>query len=136
MAAADVFNFYKRYAAAAYVKSSMYEKGAQRTQEFVVTKCEVDASRAANVAPKKSPTEAYKPLRTDREKILNCLKLNKNPLNDEQLALLVSNKPFPIEAFERRDHIQKIAAQRRIEMIRSHRDAQIKLTSPNSNKSP
>lgn len=116
MAATDVFNFYKRYAAAAYVKSPMYDKGTQRTQEFVVSKCEVDASRATNVVLKKLPTEAYKPLRTDREQILNYLKLNKTPLNDEQLASLVSDKPFPTDAFERRDHIQKIAAQSRIEM--------------------
>ncbi len=115
-AMADVFGFYRKYAAAAYVKSPMYDKGTQRTQEFVVSKCEVDASRATNVALKALSTDAYKLLRTDQEHIFNYLKLNKTAINDEQLASLVSNKPFSTDGFERRDQIQKAATTARIEM--------------------
>lgn len=118
-AMADVFEFYKNHAAAAYIKSPMYDKGTRLNQKLLVSKCEVDSSRATNVALKKVPIEAYKHLRTDREHILNFLKLNKTPINDEQIASLVSEKPFSADGFERREQVQKLAAMSKAEMAKT-----------------
>ncbi|WP_143745618.1 hypothetical protein [Massilia sp. KIM] len=118
-AMADVFEFYKKYAAAAYIKSPMYDKGTRLNQKLLVSKCEVDSSRATNVALERVPAEAYKHLRTDREHILNFLKLNKTPINDEQIASLVSEKPFSADGFERREQIQRVAAMSKAEMAKA-----------------
>jgi len=109
-AEADVFDFYKKYAAAAYIRSPFYDKGTRLTQKYVVSKCDVDATRATNVELKNVPLTTYKPLVTAEDHILNFLALNQTPLSDEKIAALVSPTAFSLDAFERQEQIQKVAA--------------------------
>ena len=109
-AAAEVFDFYKRYAAAAYVKSPMYDKGTRLDQKHVVSGCVVDATQATRTNLKIVPLTSYKQLLTAQDHIINFLALNKTQLKDEQVATLVSPTPFSSDAFERREQIQKVAA--------------------------
>jgi hypothetical protein len=106
-AEAEVFDFYKKYAATAFIRSPFYDKGTRLTQKYVVNKCEVDASRATNVEIKNVPLSTYKPLITAEDHILNFLALNQTPLSDEKIANLVSPSPFSLDAFERQEQIQK-----------------------------
>jgi hypothetical protein len=112
----EVFDFYKKYAASAFIRSPFYDKGTRLTQKYVVSKCEVDATRATNVNLKDVPLDAYKPLITDEDHILNFLALNQSPLSDEQIAALVSRTPFSLDAFERREEIQKVASKAKSEI--------------------
>lgn len=109
-AAAEVFDFYKKYAAAAYVKSPMYDRGTRLDQKHVVSACVVDAAQATKTNLKKVPLAEYKQLVTAQDHIINFLALNKSALTDEQVATLVSPTPFSSDAFERREQIQKTAA--------------------------
>lgn len=109
-ALAEVFDFYKKYAAAAYVKSPMYDKGTRLDQKHVVSGCVVDATQATRTNLKQVPLTAYKQLHTAQEHIINFLALNKATLTDEQVATLVSPTPFSSDAFERREQIQKTAS--------------------------
>jgi hypothetical protein len=109
-AAAEVFDFYKKYAAAAYVKSPMYDRGTRLTQKYVVSKCVVDSTRATKTNLKNIPLSTYKSLATAQDHIINFLAINKTQLTDEQIATLVSPTHFSSDAFERREQIQKTAA--------------------------
>jgi hypothetical protein len=108
-AEAEVFNFYKKYAAAAYIKSPMYDKGTRLTQKYVVSKCQVDSSRATNVNLKNVPLDSYKRLLSANDHIINFLAINKTPISNEQIAKLVSGGAFSTDAFERQDQIEKAA---------------------------
>lgn len=112
----EVFDFYKKYAAAVFIRSPFYDRGTRLTQKYVVSKCEVDASRATNVELKNVPLSAYKQLTTAEDHILNFLALNKTPISDEKIATLVSPKPFSLNAFERQEQIQKVATFAKLEM--------------------
>ena len=112
-AAAETYDFYKRYAASAYIKSPMYDRGTRLTQKFVVSSCVVDKSRSTKVNLKQIPLNSYKLLLTANEHILNFLAFNKTPLTDEQIASMVSENPFSTDAFERNDQIQKAASRAR-----------------------
>jgi len=112
-AISEVYDFYRKYAAAAYIKSPMYDKGTRLTQKFVVSRCVVDKSRATTVDLKKIPLNGYKSLTTANEHIVNFLAFNKTPLNEEQIANLMSDGPFSSNAFERNEQIQESAARAR-----------------------
>lgn len=112
-AAADVYGFYKKYAAAAYVKSPMYDRGTRLDQKHVVSACVVDATQATKTNLKRVPLADYKQLVTAQDHIINYLSLNKAALTDEQIATLVSPTPFSSDAFERREQIQKTASSAR-----------------------
>ena len=118
-AIAEVFGFYKKYAAAAYVKSPMYDKGTRLTQKYVVSGCVVDATQATKTNLKNVPLTSYKQLITAQDHIINFLALNKARLTDEQVATLVSPTPFSSDAFERREQIQKVSAAARKEANRT-----------------
>jgi len=109
-AATEVYDFYKKYAAAAYVKSPMYDRGTRLDQKHVVSGCIVDATQATRTNLKKVPLTEYKQLVTAQDHIINYLALNKATLTDEQVATLVSPTPFSSDAFERREQIQKTAS--------------------------
>lgn len=114
-ARAEIFAFYKQYAALVHFASPLYDKGTQSIG-YVVNKCEADSSRATQVNLQSLPLNAYHVLTTDRDHILNFLKLNKGSVTDEQVATLASSGGFPTDAFDRREHIQKIAATARKDM--------------------
>jgi hypothetical protein len=112
-AISEVYDFYRKYAAAAYVKSPMYDKGTRLTQKFVVSSCVVDKSRATTVDLKKIPLNGYKSLTTANEHMVNFLAFNKTPLKDEEIANLMSDGPLSSNAFERNEQIQKSASRAR-----------------------
>jgi hypothetical protein len=109
----EVYDFYRKYAASAYIKSPMYDKGNRLTQKFVVRSCVVDKSRATTVDLKKIPLNGYKSLATANDHIVNFLAFNKTPLNEEQIANLMSDGPFLSNAFERNAQIQESASRAR-----------------------
>lgn len=115
-AISEVYDFYRKYAAAAYIKSPMYDKGTRLTQKLVVSSCVVDKSRATTVDLKKIPLNGYKSLATANEHIVNFLAFNKTPLNDEQIANLMSDGPFSSNAFERNEQIQESVSRARTAM--------------------
>lgn len=114
-AAFDVYDFYKKYAAAAFIRSPMYDRGTRLTQKFVVSKCVVDASRATKVVLQPALITSYKKPVTEKDHLLIFLALNKSPLSDEQIASIFSDQPFSSDAFERRDQIKNLAASAKAE---------------------
>jgi hypothetical protein len=121
-AVSDVYEFYKKYAAAAYIKSPMYDRGTRSTQKFVVSKCTVDSSRATRVNLEAAQLNSYKKPSTEKDHLLIFLAFNKTPLNDERIAEMFSDDLFSSDAFERRDQIKRYAASAKSESKKaSHR---------------
>jgi hypothetical protein len=113
-AASDVYSFYRKYAAAAYIRSPMYDRGTRLTQNFVVSKCVVDTSRATKVTLQTVPLTSYKKPVTEKDHLLLFLVFNKSPLSDERIADIFSEQPFSSDAFERRDQIKNLVASAKV----------------------
>lgn len=109
-AASEVYEFYKKYAAAAYIKSPMYDRGTRSTQKFVVSKCTVDSSRATKVHLEAVQLSSYKKPSTEKDHLLIFLAFNKTPLSDERIAEMFSDDLLSNDAFDRRDQIKRYAA--------------------------
>lgn len=108
-AASDVYAFYKKYAAAAYIKSPMYDRGTRLTQNFVVSKCVTDSSRATKVNLQVAALSTYKKPVTEKDHLLLFLAFNNGPLSDERIAEIFSNQMLSGDAFERKDQIKQAA---------------------------
>lgn len=108
-AASDVYAFYKKYAAAAYIKSPMYDRGTRLTQKFVVSKCIVDSSRATSVNLQAIPLNSYKKPTTEKDHLLIFLAFNKTPISNERIAEIFSDDLLSNDAFERREQIKKFS---------------------------
>lgn len=109
-AASEIYAFYKKYAAAAFIQSPMYDKGTRLPQSGVVTKCVMDATRATKLDLRQVPLASYKRLVSDQDHMLNFLKLYKKPVTDEQLNKFTGEKYLPENGFEKQEQIQRVAA--------------------------
>jgi len=108
-AALDVYAFYKKYAAAAYIKSPMYDRGTRLTQKFVVGKCTIDSSRATVVNLQAIALNTYKKPITEKDHLLIFLAFNKSPISNERIAEIFSDEMLSSDAFERREQIKKFS---------------------------
>jgi hypothetical protein len=119
-AASDVYAFYKKYAAAAYIKSPMYDRGTRLTQKFVVGRCTIDSSRATVVKLQTIALNEYKKPITEKDHLLIFLAFNKSPISDERIAEIFSDEILSIDAFERREQIEKSSKLAKSESKKAH----------------
>lgn len=108
-AISDLFSFYKKNAAAAFIRSPWYDRGTRLNAKSLVKRCEADPSRATTLDLKSVPLSEYKLLTSDLDHNLNFIRLSKTALTDEQVTGLTREKPLSQDAFTRREEIQKSA---------------------------
>lgn len=107
----DIHGFYQAHAAAAYVRSPLYDSKGQKSIEAVVSKCEPDTSRATNVTLSTVAKSGYRKLGTDIEHLAFAMKIAAKPASDEKLAGWYDLSSLPADVFEKQDAIKKRAAE-------------------------
>ena len=103
----DIYSFYQKYAASAYVRSPLYDTKGLKSIDSVVRKCEADSSRAVNVNISTVGNAAYRKLDSDVDHLVFAVKILKNALSDEKLAILMDETSLPTDVFDRKEQISK-----------------------------
>lgn len=117
----DLYAFYQKYAAAAFIRGPGYDKGG-REMKSVIEKCEPDSTRATNVNITSTSKDKFIALNLDLDHVSYATKLLKTPLEDEKLTTMFFSNDLPLDAFERKDLLVKRAAKAR-ELIQKADDS-------------
>lgn len=105
----DLYAFYQQYAAAAYIRSPLYDNKGKKSIGSVVEACEADASRATSVSVASAPKDSYIKLDSDGDYAIYALKQLKTPLPDDKLVLMYGNFKKSSDAFEAQEALAKHA---------------------------
>lgn len=105
-AAREVHEFYRRYAAAAFLRGPLYDKGT-RPQAAVVMGCEAEAGREVAVSAKALDKSAYRPVLDVWDHFYTGLKYLPKLPPAEQLVLMSDAKGLPTDAFDRKAEVDK-----------------------------
>jgi hypothetical protein len=108
-ARADLYAFYQQHAAAAYIRSPIYDSKGKKSIGSVVESCEADASRATAVRLTSAPKESYVKLDSDGDYAIFALKQLKPLLADDKLALMYGSFKKSSDAFEAQELTAKHA---------------------------
>lgn len=105
----DLHGFYQAYAAAAFVRSPLYDNKGRKSVEAVVEKCDPDTSRASNVPLATVAKGGYRKLGTDIENLAFAVRVSAKPFGDERLAAWYDSAGLPADVFEKQEAIRKRA---------------------------
>ena len=124
----DIYAFYQKYAAAAFVRSPEYDSKGQKAIERVVQKCEPDSSRATNVKITNVSKDKFINLESDLDHVSYAVKQLKTPVADEKLAFMFDPRSLPSDVFERKEQIAKRAAKARELVQKANNSKFVKLS--------